>query len=297
MATETVPEEAVLLPPEELKGYNNESTMRTTKFKGNDIPLTLVAKPFADFEDSCLRKVFSLLFSKHNPHLTDLELQELHLICENMDLEDVGCALNPQYLWAVMPDTCVWTNIFESNEFSVNIFHLPKDMIIPIHDHPDMTGINFVLHGSIEYTSYTVTKPDEAVLCNRVVTTPDMRAILTHKKEGNLHTLLAFEDSSVFQVLTPSYNDEHRACSFYSVTHIEADRYHLSQNNDDETIGNYNCRCANLEYSGIPVSDIFSYIESTTDYRPTADSVLAKAKYIDSVVEKDIRFNGADNQG
>ena len=119
----------------------------------------------------------------------------------------------------------VWTDIFKDPEasYSIVIFRLFKGGKMPLHDHPNISGINYLLSGAVHHQSYDIVDvlnaeqgqfvgiqyPSSDLKENDVITT------LPHK--NNIHTFTALENTSVLQILVPDYDHKERRCAYWKV--------------------------------------------------------------------------------
>lgn len=127
----------------------------------------------------------------------------------------------------------------DDEDFTLGVFFLPKGMSIPLHDHPKMHVLSKVLFGRIEVLSldffsekvqFSFPKKlynyepidgfrDEVIhakLSKRSVLKPNEGSVLS-PKAGNLHRLVALEDSAIVDLLAPKYDLETRFCNFYEI--------------------------------------------------------------------------------
>jgi len=124
--------------------------------------------------------------------------------------------------------------IKETPQFSISLFTIPKGRQLPLHDHPQMTVVGKVITGSLVLRAFDWENPDcektkrgrtlvfllsdevgaklvfdKVVSCN----SPPMFLL---PRERNVHELTALEDSALFDILAPPYDDYVRPCTFYS---------------------------------------------------------------------------------
>ena len=137
-------------------------------------------------------------------------------------------------LWQRTPPTpqsgppISYARIFDDPTLSMGVFLLPKGAQIPLHDHPGMTVLSKILVGKLHVTSYDM--PREPVLmggstklyCDmateKIVSgeTPTLQLDPVH---GNLHKFEALEDTAIFDILTPPYDDgQGRSCHYYEAS-------------------------------------------------------------------------------
>lgn len=110
--------------------------------------------------------------------------------------------------------------IHRKTEFQVSLLEFEADEKIPLHDHPDMTGVVICTHGEIDIAHYdklaeTSDKDLPLLKKERYLTmTPGMTATLTVSR-GNIHELHAKEFTRMIDVFTPPYNRDRSSRSRY----------------------------------------------------------------------------------
>ncbi|KAL1529659.1 hypothetical protein AB1Y20_000600 [Prymnesium parvum] len=132
-----------------------------------------------------------------------------------------------------------YRHVFGDDRFTMAIFYLPKGTRIPLHDHPEMTVLSKVLLGSLCVTSYDMpaaaprtarsrfsffTQP-RVLHCaspTKTLVTAPCDTLRLEPLTGNIHQFEAVEDTAIFDLLAPPYNDRAgRSCHYYRV---EAER-------------------------------------------------------------------------
>lgn len=123
-----------------------------------------------------------------------------------------------------MSKDCGWDfeNLHESENLYIKLLIIPANGQIPLHDHPEMSGIVKTIWGSMEYTSYDWAReyPYSGLARRRAHTRVDGASgpdlLLPHWK--NIHTMKALEDCAFIDIFSPHYyNDENRKCTYYAV--------------------------------------------------------------------------------
>ena len=120
--------------------------------------------------------------------------------------------------------------IHRHTEFQVSLIEFEANEVIPLHDHPDMTGVIICTHGEIEVNHYdklTETSEQKLSLLRKernLTMTPGVTATLTVDR-GNIHELHAKEFTRMIDVFTPPYNRDRNARSRY---------YWIGENSYDE---------------------------------------------------------------
>jgi len=214
---------------------------------------------------STLLPIFRLVYNQHGISLNTQQLKTLVKLAENLDSGEIGCAENPSPLWKGKKDVCLWTEIFECEDFCLNIFRMPAGFSLPVHDHPEMTGVNTILHGRIKHSSYTwqerITKENKLGLVafekSGESTPTNNKCIATQTEAGNVHTLTALEDTTIFQVLCPNYDFDQRSCSFFALNQMKENLFQIKKiNSADDYL------CGGVPYSGISGKQIFDLVAS-----------------------------------
>lgn len=170
-------------------------------------------------------------------------LQHVKSLIDAMTLSDLG--LNEEILsqegmlqgWRGMHSSVAarwappiyYRHIHECRHFSMGIFYLPITAVIPLHDHPGMTVLSKLLHGSMHVKSYDwidplVLRPETGVpearlaklVMDQVFMAPCESSILYPTSGGNIHVFTGVTHCAVLDVLVPPYSlEEGRPCTYY----------------------------------------------------------------------------------
>uniref|UniRef100_A0A0E0FE45 cysteine dioxygenase n=1 Tax=Oryza meridionalis TaxID=40149 RepID=A0A0E0FE45_9ORYZ len=161
------------------------------------------------------------------------------------------------------------------------IFFLPRNAIIPLHDHPGMTVFSKLLIGSLHIRSYDWVDPEPALSCssssvrlakrvvNGVFTAPCDTSVLYPTTGGNMHRFRAIAPCAILDILGPPYSTEDgRDCTYYraipysrhpvkngaadQLTGVDEEGHRLSWLT--ETIPRM-LRMRQIRYGGPPISD------------------------------------------
>lgn len=131
-------------------------------------------------------------------------------------------------------------HVYKDEALSMGIFVIPAGAGIPLHDHPGMTVLSKLLFGSIRVTSYDMpvdmqaaSKPAFSLFgspqprASRMLTVDSpshatvsapCATLRLDPNEGNIHQFDALQDTAIFDVLLPPYDDrEGRSCHYYAV--------------------------------------------------------------------------------
>ncbi|VAI26743.1 unnamed protein product [Triticum turgidum subsp. durum] len=126
------------------------------------------------------------------------------------------------------------TTIYKSEKFSMVLFFLPTNAVIPLHNHPGMTVFNKLLIGSMHAKSYDWADPDDPanesgasspdgklrlaqLIVDDVFTAPCDTSVLFPTAGGNMHRFRAVAPSAFLDILGPPYSiEEDRDCTYYT---------------------------------------------------------------------------------
>mmetsp|Transcript_1397 Transcript_1397/g.1805 ORF Transcript_1397/g.1805 Transcript_1397/m.1805 type:complete len:307 (+) Transcript_1397:89-1009(+) len=120
----------------------------------------------------------------------------------------------------------------EPGLWTCGCFVIPPNGKIPLHDHPEMTGIIRVLEGSVSIESFDICNKTFARSCGTNVFECPSTACLG-PTASNIHQVTAGSKGAVFlDILMPDYDDdEGRCCNFYILTDMDASIEELRHNN------------------------------------------------------------------
>lgn len=136
----------------------------------------------------------------------------------NVKLDHLG--LNQSYVDNLIFGQCM--SIFESRDFDIAVFILPKGFTLQLHDHPHMFVCTKLLAGSISVRSFSSISslPNDEILGKLEIQTTKSNyddAWYLTPDQGNYHEITATENCVMLDVLLPPYHDEQgRPCTFYS---------------------------------------------------------------------------------
>jgi hypothetical protein len=175
-----------------------------------------------DEEDHPLQRVHDSLMSIE--HFEDREesfpfIQSAVYFMGNITLEHLG--IDPRSVENLVFGQCM--SIYESPEFDIALFLLPKSFVLPLHDHPHMLVCSKMLSGSVSIRSFSAVReqPKTEEFLGKLEletskTSKDDAWYLT-PEQGNFHEIIALTNCVMLDVILPPYNDEEgRSGTFYS---------------------------------------------------------------------------------
>ncbi|BDA44810.1 Plant cysteine oxidase 4 [Coccomyxa sp. Obi] len=118
-----------------------------------------------------------------------------------------------------------YQHIHEEKALSIGIFCLPRNAIIPLHNHPKMTVFSRVLYGKLHVRSFDWAEPEEHSVdgqrkaklhADGIVQAGDPPTVLFPHHGGNLHAFRGETDCAVLDLFLPPYDrQEGRDCTYY----------------------------------------------------------------------------------
>jgi hypothetical protein len=108
----------------------------------------------------------------------------------------------------------------EGGLWTCGCFAIPPNGIIPLHDHPGMTGVIRVLEGSIDIESFDKCEENSYLARSRGTRKFNSPStVCLGPQDANIHQIKAGETGAVFlDCLMPDYDDDNgRSCNFYMV--------------------------------------------------------------------------------
>lgn len=119
----------------------------------------------------------------------------------------------------------VWTHIYQDadHSYGISMFRLFSGGKMPLHDHPDISGINYLLKGSVDAQSYdiidviNVDKQEFIGIKYPPKKYKENEAIITLPNKDNIHEFTATENTAILQILLPEFDHKQRICSYWKV--------------------------------------------------------------------------------
>lgn len=160
------------------------------------------------------------------------DVQKLCRILDGMRAEDLGLSRNLQFFKtksnAGITPKVACTTIYQSEKFSLCIFFLPANAVIPLHNHPEMTVFNKLLIGKVHIKAYDLVNSDKSddsnssklnlasLKADGVFTAPCNTSVLYPTSGGNIHAFTAITPCAILDVMGPPYSKKDgRDCSYY----------------------------------------------------------------------------------
>lgn len=177
--------------------------------------------------------------------------QDLSLLtgCENVpQYKDILKVLNrftlkdlfldeKQIQESFIPGCITAATIIESPKLSIGYFFIPAGMSLSPHDHPGMLVTSKVLMGSVKRRAWDLVNrekqfelptnpvfdiednPYTGIRLDAILDTDEIceegEMINLTPLTGNVHSFVAVQDTIIFDILTPYYDQETRFCNFY----------------------------------------------------------------------------------
>jgi cysteamine dioxygenase len=217
------------------------------------------------------------------------EVALLRAMLDRMRPEDVGLSSGLKFFRArgaaQGTPTIRHTTIYKSENFSMVMFFLPPNAVIPLHNHPGMTVFSKLLLGSMHIKSYDWVDPDPGVssdsapdnqlrlaklVCDDVFTAPCDTSVLYPTAGGNMHRFRAIVPCAILDILGPPYSiEEDRDCTYY--TDIPYSHHPITGSSVSDLIGDNqegrrlawlkemdmpkDLKMCSVRYGGPPISD------------------------------------------
>ncbi|KAJ1266517.1 hypothetical protein BS78_08G157300 [Paspalum vaginatum] len=174
----------------------------------------------------------------------------LRALLDTMRPEDVGLSPNLKFFRAtdaaLRAPTITHTTIYKCPNFSMVILFLPRNAVIPLHNHPGMTVFSKLVLGKMHIKSYDWVDPDQLpdpsssssgssscssssssddsnqlrlakLVVDDVFTAPCDTSVLYPTTGGNMHRFTAIEPCAIIDILGPPYSiEEDRDCTYYT---------------------------------------------------------------------------------
>ncbi|KAA3468581.1 plant cysteine oxidase 2-like [Gossypium australe] len=163
---------------------------------------------------------------------SDSDVNKLCSILDEMKPKHVGLSKNMQFFKsksvAKGTPSVAYMPIYQCDEFSLCIFFIAANAVIPLHNHPGMTVFSKLLLGDLHKKSYDWVDsmpPPESQRKNLSFACKSIRTEAIHScisfalqrdwQGGNIHEFRAVTPCAVLDVLGPPYSKDDRDCSYY----------------------------------------------------------------------------------
>lgn len=159
------------------------------------------------------------------------DVHMLQIFLDKLRPEDFGLSTDLDFFRGSSPQKgtppITYTTIYNCDTFSMCMFFLPPNSVIPLHNHPEMTVFSKLLLGTMHITSYdwvdsAVSKSSSSkfklarMVVDSCFTAPCRTSTLYPTAGGNMHTFRAITPCVVLDVLGPPYSKEDdRDCTYY----------------------------------------------------------------------------------
>lgn len=178
------------------------------------------------------------------------DVEKLCRILDGMKPEDVGLSRDLHFFnpssGAKTRRRVTKTTIYECENFSLCMFFLPANAVIPLHNHPEMTVFSKLLLGTMHIKSFDWVDPNRSVgsipsscrrlaklKVNKLFTAPCDTSVLYPTSGGNMHQFTAITPCAVLDVIGPPYSkDDGRDCTFYRESPLNTPQNGLTKESD-----------------------------------------------------------------
>ena len=144
--------------------------------------------------------------------------------------------LNLDEIMENLDRSCEWDSkpIFNSSDFSLQLFVITKGNKIPLHNHPHMWVLMRVLYGTLHIRAFNWAEeyPLSGLArkcCDETVNgaTP---TILVEPENNNIHEIYAIEDCAFLDLLFPPYDPaQKRECHYYQEKQVRVNGEFLTK--------------------------------------------------------------------
>ncbi|CAG9321022.1 unnamed protein product [Blepharisma stoltei] len=143
-------------------------------------------------------------------YINETQQKLISVTAEDLGIDKASC---------FYPKFITYIEVFENRNLSIGIFAMSKGSAFPIHDHPHMIGITYLIFGEISLINRDIISINSSgivttrVLKEEVAVGPQIFYLTANS--GNLHEIHAHEDSLILDIFLPSYSEDERPCTYY----------------------------------------------------------------------------------
>lgn len=185
-------------------------------------------------ENHPLQLIFDALYPLQK--IENLEVMTPHITAAMYHMQKVKLnhlSISPSRIESLRYAKCM--SIYESNNFDVAAFLLPKGYVLHLHDHPHMMVCTKMLAGAISIRSFSKREASPHSPHSSPVGEGEFLGRLEfdqHKsveddpwyltpKHGNFHEITALSNCVMLDILLPPYHDDNRPCTYYSASKLQ----------------------------------------------------------------------------
>ena len=120
-----------------------------------------------------------------------------------------------------LPSRIGCINLHDEESLGISMFFMSEGSSFPIHDHPEMLGIVYLMHGNISYSGYNILYQNlEYTSVEKIQNGTSSAPLIMPLTSslGNLHSIKANTNSIIFDIFMPNYAFPERLCTFYKET-------------------------------------------------------------------------------
>ncbi|MBS1889656.1 MAG: hypothetical protein JST59_00055 [Actinobacteria bacterium] len=103
--------------------------------------------------------------------------------------------------------------LYSEDDLRLSVYCLPKGVVMPIHDHPSMFVMSYVLFG--EMFARTYTRMGKDVFKKESRTLKKNEYMVIEGERHNLHEMTGVENTLFLDIIFPDYNYSSRQCTHY----------------------------------------------------------------------------------
>ena len=152
---------------------------------------------------------------------TSLSINDCMKDMQDIDLKDIG--LTPAILDKIDDNICMSVCVNEC--YHMAVFIIPKGKSLPLHDHPGMMVMSSIISGKLHVREFTVTSEDDHISDIKSLNAKLSSDCVKETRdswylsacENNIHEFTALENTAVFDVLLPPYEEPQRPCTYYKI--------------------------------------------------------------------------------
>lgn len=121
---------------------------------------------------------------------------------------------------ANFPKCIAIKTFYSQNDLRLSAYFLPKNVRMPIHDHPKMFVLGYVLLGEMQAEMYTKLAKETYRKETKILKKDDF--MLIEGEKDNLHQFTGLSNTVFLDILFPDYDHTNRVCTHYREVSVDA---------------------------------------------------------------------------